>query len=71
MWMYLPGNSGQNFRQHVLQELEGLVLARAIDPGEDSPFGVRRVRPAGAAQLGIRRQRRAGVTGHFDLRHDW
>ena len=49
------GKQGQDFRQHVLQELEGLILARAIDPGKNAPLGVRRVRPAGAAQFGKRR----------------
>src|ERR1035441_10163277 len=59
-----------DFGQHVLQELEGFIFARAIDARENATFGVRRVRATGAAQLGISGQRRARVAGHFDLRHD-
>src|ERR1035437_10567768 len=66
----LAGKELTHLREHVLQELEGLILACAIDSRKHAPFGVRAIGPAVAAQLGKRRERSARMPWHFDLRHD-
>jgi len=65
------GEESGDLDENILQELEGLLLARAEDVG-DGPVAARldRERPARAGELGVGGQGRRGVAGHLDLGHD-
>src|SRR5690242_16233333 len=54
-----------NFRQYILHELKGLVLASAVHPGKISPVGA--IGATKATEFGIRCKRGTGVTWHFDF----
>ena len=55
--------------QHVLQELEGALLAQTEHVLADSPGGAHLVRAAGAAELRVAGQGSHGMARHFYLRN--
>ena len=66
----LRGEDLDDFIEHVLYKLEGLLLARAEHVGKDTPCARNLIRAARAAQLGIGSQRSEHVAGHVDFGDD-
>lgn len=60
----------EDFREHILQERKGGLVARTIDAVEYPPVDVDVVRPPPATEFRIHRQCCAGMTGHLNLGHD-
>src|SRR5437016_3830876 len=66
----LAGKKLHYFSQYVLQKRECFIVARAVHSRVNPGPNIGRVRPTTATELRESRQGRAGMSWHFDLRHN-